>query len=187
MPLRTYEALYIVSPNLTDDEVQTIARGVEKLITDDGGAIVRSEIWSKRRLAYPIKKFAEGIYVLVRFECEPDTLTKLKSSFRLEEQVLREQVVYFDQKTLRLEALQAKRSEEQLMARSTAGAGRRSHDDDDDDRPKPSFREPKVVIEEPTIAAVSIGEVSDAAAAISEPSDDAKTDSADEPEQPVEA
>ena len=66
--MRTYEALYIIQPEVTEDEAQTIASGVESLITEDGGAIVRSEIWGKRRLAYEVKRFNEGIYVLVRFQ-----------------------------------------------------------------------------------------------------------------------
>jgi small subunit ribosomal protein S6 len=62
--LRTYEALYIIRPDRPDDEVQTVAKQVESLVTNNGGAIVRSEIWGKRRLAYEVNHFTEGSYVL---------------------------------------------------------------------------------------------------------------------------
>jgi len=131
--LRTYEALFIVQPNATEDEVQTIVKGVETLITEDGGTIVRSEIWGKRRLAYEVKKFAEGIYVLIRFEAEATIIKKLESSFHLNEEVIRYLNVLFDEKTLRMEALQLKQNEAQLEKKSNS-----DDDDDDDDRPRRS-------------------------------------------------
>ena len=128
--MRTYEALFIVQPNATDDEVQTIAKGVETLITEDGGAIVRSEIWGKRRLAFEVKGHSEGNYVLIRFESDPGFNLKLEGYFRLSETIIRSLVVLFDEKTLRLEAEQERRTAAALAAQSN------SSDDDDDDRPR---------------------------------------------------
>ena len=65
--MRTYEALYIIAPNLDDDAIQAVVAGVENLITSNGGTIVRSEVWGRRKLAYEIKKHGEGFYVLLRF------------------------------------------------------------------------------------------------------------------------
>lgn len=125
--MRTYEALFILHPELAEDATQTIATEVETLITDNGGAIVRSEIWGKRRLAYELNGHSEGIYVLIRFESGPAFQAKLEQSFRLNESVIRSMVVYFDDKTLRQEIEQAKRNEAILAAQSA------SRDDDDDD------------------------------------------------------
>ena len=165
--MRTYEALFIVKPDQSDDEVQTIATEVEGLVTEAGGAIVRSEIWGKRRLAYDVSGSNEGIYVLLRFDSEPTFVDKLESYFRLSEVIVRHLVKYFDAKTLRLEAEQAKRTEEQLAARAAAGPGRR--DDDDDDPPMPRRSTPRA-------AAPSATE--DAAPKAEEPSAD--TDAAPE-------
>ncbi|MDP7638285.1 MAG: 30S ribosomal protein S6 [Candidatus Hydrogenedentes bacterium] len=137
--MRTYEALFIVKPDQNDDEVQTIAKEVESLVTEAGGAIVRSEIWGKRRLAYEVSGSNEGIYVLLRFDSEPTFIDKLESHFRLSEAIVRHLVMYLDKKTLRLEAEQAKRTEELLAAR-VAGPG---HHDDDDDPPMPRRSTPK--------------------------------------------
>lgn len=122
--MRTYEALYIIRPDLEDDAVQTVAQGVEKLITGDGGAIVRSEIWGKRRLAYEVKKFSEGVYVLVRFESQQKLVDILERHFRLNDDIIRFLVVHLDKKTLRLETEQQRRSKAQAEARAAAGGSR---------------------------------------------------------------
>lgn len=136
--MRTYEALYIVKPTLSDDEVQTVANGVEKLVTDNGGAIVRSEIWGKRRLAYEVKNFQEGVYVLLRFSSPTDFVKKLREYIRLADDIIRHMVVHFDERSLALEAEQEQRNKAMQEARG-AGMGRRDDDDDDedeDDRPR---------------------------------------------------
>ncbi len=112
MSLRTYEALFIVSPEVDDDNIQAIARETESLIVKGGGAIVRSEVWGRRKLAYKVKKFTEGIYILIRFQSPPNFVARLENYFRLNEQIIRYLIVYFDEKTLRLEAEQAKRRQE---------------------------------------------------------------------------
>lgn len=136
--MRTYEALFILHPETAEEAAQTIATEVETLITDNGGAIVRSEIWGKRRLAYQVEGHSEGIYVLIRFESDPAFQLKLEQSFRLNETVFRFIVVLFDVRTLRLEIEQAKRNEAILAAQSS------SRDDDDDyDRTRRSARAEK--------------------------------------------
>lgn len=129
--MRTYEALFIIHPEQGEDEVQTIAKEVEGLITGDGGSIVRSEIWGKRRLAYEVERQNEGTYVLIRFESDPGFNLKLEGYFRLSETIIRSLVVLFDEKTLRLEAEQERRTAAALAAQSNS-----SDDDDDDDRPR---------------------------------------------------
>ncbi len=129
--MRTYEALYIVKPDLHDDEIQTIAKDVESLVTTNGGSIVRSELWGKRRLAYEVKKYTEGVYVLLRFESTPDFVARLEDYFRLSENVIRDVVVYFDPQTLRLEEEQKQRVEAEI--RASAANRDRNRDDDEDD------------------------------------------------------
>lgn len=136
--MRTYEALFIVRPDLGDEEIQAVADKYQSMVTDQGGVIVRSEIWGKRKLAYEVKHFTEGVYVLLRFEAESDFVAKLEGQFRLSEQVIRYLVTYFDENTLKLEAEQQirKQAELQASAESESGRGRPrrgSRDDDDDD------------------------------------------------------
>jgi small subunit ribosomal protein S6 len=129
LSLRTYEALFIVNPELEDDAIQAVVNAVEQLITGNGGAIVRSEIWGRRRLAYKVKKFTEGCYVLLRFQAEPTFNARLETYFRLQDPIIRYLVTYFDEQMLRLEEEQIKQREEDVRA----GGARRGRDDDDDD------------------------------------------------------
>ena len=126
--MRTYEALYILSPELEEGDIQTMASGFEKLVTDSGGAIVRSEIWGKRKLAYEVKKHTEGNYVLLRFTSNPEFIDKLEAQLTLNESVIRFMVIHFDERTLRLEDEQERRNQEALRS-----PNRRDDDDDDDD------------------------------------------------------
>ena len=151
--MRTYEALYIVRPELSDEETQTISKEVEQLVVDNGGTIVRSETWGKRRLAFEIDKLNEGIYILLRFECQQEVVEKLEKFYRLNEQVMRSLVTYFDEKTLRLEAEQEKRKEEDLKHRNErdeSGDIIRRGSDDRDAKPaaKPAAAEATPAAEE---------------------------------------
>ena len=120
--LRTYEALYIVRPDLEDEEVETVSKAVESLVTEQGGAILQSEIWGKRRLAYNVEKFVEGRYVLLRFEADATFVARLKEYFRLADAVIRHLVTHFDEKTLRLEASQKERKEAELRKTAVVAA-----------------------------------------------------------------
>jgi small subunit ribosomal protein S6 len=134
--LRTYEALYIIRPDLTDEETQAVALEVEGLITSNGGVIVRPEVWGKKRLAYEVKHFNEGVYVLLRFQAEAEFPKILEQYFRISDQVIRNLVVYFDEQMLRLEAEQEILRQEQI-ARAAATGER----DGDDDRPRRRSRD----------------------------------------------
>ncbi len=139
--LKTYEALYIISPELEDVDIQTVAKETEALVSKHGGAIVRSENWGKRKLAYMVKKFADGNYVLMRFQAEPDFPARLETYFKLEDKVIRYLLTHYDERTLRLETEQIRRREEDLRnAQNGRGEDGRGYDDDedddDDDRPR---------------------------------------------------
>ena len=94
--MRTYEALYIVRPELEDEQIQTISTEVETLVTANGGSIVRSEIWGKRKLAYEVQKCTEGNYILLRFTGSPTFVARLETHFRLTDSIIRFMVVHFD-------------------------------------------------------------------------------------------
>ncbi len=131
--LRTYETLYIIHPDTSEDEVQAISQQVEALVQKHGGEIVKGEIWGKRRLAYEVRKCTEGYYVLLRFTAPADFVQRLEAHFRLAENIIRFLTTYFDEHTLALEERQRKRKEAEIR-NSVAGEGRRGRDDDSDDR-----------------------------------------------------
>lgn len=137
--MRTYEALYIVKPDIKDDEIQAVAKDVETLVTSNGGAIVRSETWGKRKLAYEVDNYTEGVYVLLRFQSQPAFVSKLANHFRLTESIIRDLIVYFSEQDLRLEEEQKRRTEAELRA-SAARSAERDEDDEEEDRRPPRGR-----------------------------------------------
>jgi small subunit ribosomal protein S6 len=138
--VRTYEALYIATPELEERDIQTIASDVEKLVADNGGAVVRSEIWGRRKLAYNVGKHGEGYYILLRFDAAPAFVKKLENYFRITETIIRFLIVSYDEQMLRLEAEQLRRNQESLQSgrrRDEERRGRRGDDDEDfDDEPR---------------------------------------------------
>ena len=87
--IRAYELVMILSPEATEEEVASTVDRVEGLIIDKGGTVSEREDWGVRRLAYPIKKFAEGNYVLRRFDAEASVANDLNQNLRAAEDVLR--------------------------------------------------------------------------------------------------
>jgi small subunit ribosomal protein S6 len=88
-----YELLYIIKPELEADALDAVVSKVNQLITGKGGTITAEDRWGKRKLAYPIKKFSEGTYVLTKFSMAPQWSRELESSLRITEEVLRHLLV----------------------------------------------------------------------------------------------
>ncbi len=85
-----YEAMFIVNPNANEEQKKEITAQLNEVIIKNQGEVLNSAIWSeKRKLAYPIKKFHEGIYYLVQFKSEPRNILKLKQAYTLNESVIR--------------------------------------------------------------------------------------------------
>lgn len=92
-PLRDYEVLYIVRPDLDDEKVQDAVRRVNTLIERSGGAADHTNLWGKRKLAYEVKHQKEGIYVLQDFKIAPDRVPELEAAMKITEEVLRHLIV----------------------------------------------------------------------------------------------
>ena len=84
-----YELVAIVSPDASDEIVAGKIDGVSQLITERQGVVEESQRWGKRRLAYPIKKYIEGNYSLLRFKLEPADILSLRQSLETDQDVLR--------------------------------------------------------------------------------------------------
>ncbi len=91
--MRHYELMVILDPDL---EERTVAPSLDRylsLVTKDGGTVDNVDIWGRRRMAYEIKKRAEGIYAVVDLHAEPATVKELDRQLTLNESVLRTKVV----------------------------------------------------------------------------------------------
>jgi len=94
--LRDYELVVIISPEVADDSLDGIIDNISRLITQDGGTVDEVDRWGKRKLAYPIKHFLEGSYVLVRCKMKPASGKELEANLRISEEVLRHLLVRLD-------------------------------------------------------------------------------------------
>jgi small subunit ribosomal protein S6 len=91
--LRDYEVLYIVRADLDDEKVQDAVKRVNTLIERSGGAVERTNLWGKRKLAYEVKHQKEGSYVLQDFQFEPNRVPELEAALKITEEVLRHLIV----------------------------------------------------------------------------------------------
>lgn len=95
--LRRYEVMYILKPDI-DEEVyaQEISK-FEQLVTEDGGTVEDIEEWGKRTLAYEIKHYDQGYYVLMNFTYDPRKIDALDERFKMDSAVLRHQIIRVDE------------------------------------------------------------------------------------------
>ena len=84
-----YELIFIISPEVVEEQLEATIERVSRFITAREGTISEIEPWGKRRLAYPIKHFGEGSYVLVRFKSKPGQNKELEANLKISEDVLR--------------------------------------------------------------------------------------------------
>ena len=90
---RNYEAFYIVRPDFTDGEVQKIADRFKSVVEDNGGAVESAAKWDKRKLAYEIKGFKEGTYVLMNFTAPAAVPAELNRLMKISDDVIRQMIL----------------------------------------------------------------------------------------------
>ena len=84
-----YETMYILRPDIAEDEVSNHIDNYNKLLEEYGGTILDSQMRGKRRLAYQIAKHREGIYVQLSHQGDGQHISKIEKSMRLSEDVIR--------------------------------------------------------------------------------------------------
>ena len=87
--LRGYELVLIFSPEVTEDGLDVAISKVTQFITAKGGNSSEVEPWGKKKLAYPIRHFIEGSYVLIRFTMKPKLTKELEANLHISEEILR--------------------------------------------------------------------------------------------------
>ena len=87
--MRKYEGLFILKPNLSDEEYGKLSAAVIEVITKNGGKVDAKEELGTRDLAYPIKKEKTGRYLLLYFTGEPQSITVMERVYKINESILR--------------------------------------------------------------------------------------------------
>ena len=106
--MRTYDVLFILSPQVTEEEATTLINDFKGIAETNGATVKSEEPWGRRRLAYPIHKFNEGIYHLFVLESE-GSLSELDRRMKNVDRVLRHLIVRTDLEQKRADKL-AKRN-----------------------------------------------------------------------------
>lgn len=93
---RNYELTVVMSPQLNDKDLKAALVGVEAVVEQAKGKVVKKEEWGKKPLAYRIKKETEGVYWLFRVELPTDKAAVVDKELRLREDILRLLLVKLD-------------------------------------------------------------------------------------------
>lgn len=87
--MNQYEVLYAITPELDDETNQAVMDKFAGIITENGGEIVKTDVWGKRRYAYTIDYKTEGFYVLVNFDADPTLPRELERNMKNDERIMR--------------------------------------------------------------------------------------------------
>ena len=143
MASRQYELMYILPPETAEQQATELHDQVAQIVERMHGQIEKTENWGRRKLAYEIGHFKEGVYVLEVINGSGELMKELDRRLKVIDQVVRHMVVRVDEEKRVVERTRTKRQSESerrrvkrgLPPQRQPGEGRSSGDDDDaDDR-----------------------------------------------------
>ncbi|MBE9166741.1 30S ribosomal protein S6 [Pleurocapsales cyanobacterium LEGE 06147] len=86
---RSYEMMYILRPDLSEEQVEETVNKYTNFLREHGVENIQIQHRGKRRLAYPIKKYLDGIYIQMNYEADGTQIAPLERAMRLSEEVIR--------------------------------------------------------------------------------------------------
>jgi small subunit ribosomal protein S6 len=124
----TYETLFITPPTLSDDDERATVEGLAAIVTDGGGSFTVNERMGRRRLAYSIRKFDDGVYTRFLYDADVDIPKELERKIRLSENVLRSLTVRLEEDWAVASKIQAVKDAER-RAEQEAEAARQAEEE----------------------------------------------------------
>ena len=118
---RIYEVVFIIDTETGEDETTRLIEGLQRIVTDLGGTITKSESMGRRSLAYKIGRKTEGNYMLFEIEGTGREIAELERRMRVNDAILRYLTVRVDEERQRAEKLKARRARK-ASRRPFAGA-----------------------------------------------------------------
>jgi small subunit ribosomal protein S6 len=119
---RTYELMFIVRPDMADEDLEKLVSNLESTVTSASGTIKSVERMGKRRLAYTVRKFREGVYVLLIIEGAGSVVREVERRLRVTEPVIKFLTVRVDEEQKRLEKIKKLRESRQKRSAQPAPA-----------------------------------------------------------------
>lgn len=118
---RTYEIMYIAQPETAEEDITKLNDGIQKLVENEGGSIVKIDNIGRKKLAYEINRKKEGYYVLFEIEGSGREIAEIERRFRVNDAVVRYITVRVDEDRKAAEKIRAKR--ERRATRRNAANG----------------------------------------------------------------
>ena len=84
-----YESVFIIRPDVKDEDIEKLIAKFSAVATGAGGTLEKVDKWGKKRFAFEVKNFKEGIYVLFLLRCAPAVVFELERTYRVNEDILR--------------------------------------------------------------------------------------------------
>ena len=123
--MRRYETIFIASPTLTDEQSDELVKQYEGIIAEQGGELLKTDKWGRKKLAYEVQKFSEGYYTLFEMNAGPSLIAELERRFRNNDAVIKFLSVRMDEQAKAAER-QKVRYEREGKRKAQAGIKDRS-------------------------------------------------------------
>jgi len=94
--VRKYEILYIIRPDIDEEGKKTLVERFDNVLKENGAEIIESKEWGRRRLAYEIKKYRDGIYHLINLRSEPKAVQEFDRLAKINDDIIRHMIVKLD-------------------------------------------------------------------------------------------
>jgi len=107
---RFYEVMFIVRPDTQDEDVDKLIAGFEATVTNGGGTVRSTEKLGRRKLAYTVRKFNEGNYILLTVDADGALVHELERRLRVSEPVIKFITVRMDEEQKRIDKIKAIRA-----------------------------------------------------------------------------
>lgn len=117
---RTYEVMFIVRPDMGEEDLDKLVSTLESQVSAAGGTVNNVERMGKRRLAYKVRKFQDGMYILLTVEGTGALIHELERRLRVTEPVIKFLTVRIDEEQKRLDKLKAIRDTKRKAAPAPA-------------------------------------------------------------------
>lgn len=118
--MQNYEVMFIVNPNVPEEEIDKINSQIEGIVGTGGGKVIKIEKMGKRRLAYMVEKFRDGSYVLFTIVADGPIVREIERRLRVMDPVIKYMTVRMDEDLKRLDKIKAHRHK-RAVRRGRAG------------------------------------------------------------------
>jgi small subunit ribosomal protein S6 len=98
--MNVYENIVIINASLPDEEIEAAITKIKEVVAGQGGQIVKTSIWGKRKLAYEINKQKRGLYLLLVYKTMPSAIKKLEDFYKVFEPVIKHSIIKLGKKQL---------------------------------------------------------------------------------------